>query len=641
MTLGLPTIDYVVIGFYLAIMLGIGFYFSKAMKGGKDFFVGGNLIPGWVAGVSLYMTCFSAWTFTGAASFTYNTTWYGIIYFATWPISFVLGFKLSAIRWRRSRVSSPIEYVHTRFNRSTHLFLSVIYALSLSYWPAHHLASLSKICAPTLFPGSEIALSIFVVVTGIIILIYTFSGGFWAVCITDVVQSLVLLTICVVLIPTAFLSGDLGTIGEFFHKIPPLKFHHVIRGSAMYDEWYLIGLLVSNVFGYSVGEKAQRFYSVKNEKEATKVGNVATLLIMTGPILFGIPPLIARVLWPDISLMEFFQDIAKPDENVYIAVVLKYMPAGMVGIFLSAMMAASMSAMDSAWNTVSAIVSVDIFKTILHPKASDAQVLKVGRITTVFLCALAIGMALVILNSSVGIFTFSTVFFALVGVPVSIPLLIGVVKRDISRWSAISSILIGTIMSSVFRFGLNYPIGQQYFAVTVITVLVIFISNPLGRLYLKNRQQALLAAVGIGLVTWLFCLGVNFIPDLSVTSLFSGYSIRQLAVLITAVAIGGLHFYFAKLYAADLQRDQSEVDIFFKKLDTPIDVEKEVLAGGAREQNILPLVGTISMLMAGLSLMILLSPVARTHVIINLTVAGLLFFIGLGMFLSKKKEAVK
>ena len=69
MTLGLPAIDYVVIGFYLAIMLGIGFYFSKAMKGGKDFFVGGNLIPGWVAGVSLYMTCFSAWTFTGAGQF--------------------------------------------------------------------------------------------------------------------------------------------------------------------------------------------------------------------------------------------------------------------------------------------------------------------------------------------------------------------------------------------------------------------------------------------------------------------------------------------------------------------------------------------------------------------------------------------
>ena len=640
MTLGLPAIDYVVIGFYLAIMLGIGFYFSRAMKGGKDFFVGGNLIPGWVAGVSLYMTCFSAWTFTGAASFTYNTTWYGIIYFATWPLSFIVGFKLSAVRWRRSRVSSPIEYVHTRFNRPTHLFLSLIYALSLSYWPAHHLASLSKICAPTLFPGSEIAMSIFVVVTGIIILIYTFSGGFWAVCITDVVQSLVLLTICVVLIPAAFLSGDLGSIGEFFYKIPALKFHHVIRGSAMYDEWYLIGLLVSNVFGYSVGEKAQRFYSVKDEKEATKVGRVATVLIMTGPILFGIPPLIARVLWPDISLMEFFQDIAKPDENVYIAVVLKYMPAGMVGIFLSAMMAASMSAMDSAWNTVSAIVSVDIFKTILHPKASDKQVLKVGRITTIFLCVMAIALALVILNSSVGIFTFSTIFFALVGVPVSIPLLIGVVKRDISRWSAISSILVGTITSSILRFVLNYPIGQQYFVVTVITVLAIFISNPLGRLYLKNRQQALLASIGIGLAMWGFCLTVNFVPELSVASLFSAFSIRHLMVLLTAVAISGLHFYFSRLYAADLQGDQSIVDGFFKKLETPIDVEKEVMVDGAKEQNILPLVGTISMLMAALSLMILISPIARTNIAINLAVASLLFFIGLGMFLSKRKKTI-
>ena len=50
MNLGLPTIDYIVIGIYLTIMLAIGFYFSRFMKGGKDFFVGGNMIPWWVAG---------------------------------------------------------------------------------------------------------------------------------------------------------------------------------------------------------------------------------------------------------------------------------------------------------------------------------------------------------------------------------------------------------------------------------------------------------------------------------------------------------------------------------------------------------------------------------------------------------------
>ena len=97
---GLKFIDYLVIGLYLILMLGIGLIFTRLMKSGKDFFVGGRLIPWWVAGVSLYMTLFSAWTFTGAASFTYNTGWFGVIYFALWPIAFVIGFRVTAKRWR-------------------------------------------------------------------------------------------------------------------------------------------------------------------------------------------------------------------------------------------------------------------------------------------------------------------------------------------------------------------------------------------------------------------------------------------------------------------------------------------------------------------------------------------------------------
>ncbi|HNT67493.1 MAG TPA: transporter, partial [bacterium] len=65
MHLSLPLVDYLVVVFYLILMLAIGFYFSRFMKGGKDFFIGGNSIPWWVAGLSLYMTLFSAWTFTG------------------------------------------------------------------------------------------------------------------------------------------------------------------------------------------------------------------------------------------------------------------------------------------------------------------------------------------------------------------------------------------------------------------------------------------------------------------------------------------------------------------------------------------------------------------------------------------------
>ena len=72
MNFKLFTVDYLVIILYLLLMLGVGGFFSLMIKGGKDFFVGGRRIPWWVAGISLYMSLFSAWTFTGAASFTYK-----------------------------------------------------------------------------------------------------------------------------------------------------------------------------------------------------------------------------------------------------------------------------------------------------------------------------------------------------------------------------------------------------------------------------------------------------------------------------------------------------------------------------------------------------------------------------------------
>jgi solute:Na+ symporter, SSS family len=643
MNFGLPAIDYIVIGMYLVIMLIIGFYFSRFMKGGKDFFIGGNLIPWWVAGVSLYMTLFSAWTFTGAASFTYNTGWYGILYLATWPVSFFVGFRLSARKWRRTRVTTPVEYVQSRFNKSTHLFFTIVLTLSALYWPAHHLASLGKICAPTLFPNSMIAIDIMIIVTGIIILFYTFSGGFWAVCITDVIQFLILFTIILVLIPAAFLSTDLGSVSEFLHKIPTLKLNHMVRGNTLYDHWYLIGIPFAFTFSYVTGGNAQRFYSVRDEKSANKVGWLTFGLLLLGPIFFGLPPLIGKVLWPDISMLEYFSNITKADENIYIAVVMKYMPAGLVGVFLSAMMAASMSAMDSAWNALSSIVSIDIYKTLFKPNASEKEVLQVGRITIVVICLITIALALVIIHSSYGIFTISNIIFGLTGVPVAIPLLLGIMYKKMSRWSAISSVIAGTIMASVARFALNLSLGPQYIFTVIITLLFVFLSYPLGKMYIKNRKNVLLFNIGMGIVLWFSFMFINMNPNLSISSIVSIvndgflnlFTSAYFLVTLSAVCLSVLSHYFSKIYARDIQSNQDEVNAFFKKMDTPIDVEKEVLSRGAKEVNVFPIIGGVAMLISVISFSLLLMPATRSKIGVNIAFSGILFVIGLVLFLSK------
>ena len=643
MHFGLPAVDYLVIGVYLVLMLGIGFYFSRFMKGGKDFFVGGNLIPWWVSGISLYMTMFSAWTFTGGASFVYQTSWFGLLYFATWGTSFFIGFIMSARRWRRTRVTSPVEYIESRFNRPTHLFFSVYWALAMLYWPAHHLASLSKICAPTMFPGSMTAIDIMIVVVGITIMLYTFLGGLWAVCITDVVQFLILIVVCIVLVPAIFLSGEFPSLGVLLHRIPPLTFHHVVPDGTLYDHWYLLGLVAANMFGNAVGDKAQRYYSVRDEKEAMKVGWLTFILFLTAPALFGIPPLIGRLLWPDINMLNYFAGITKAEENIFIAVVLRYMPAGIVGFFLSAMMAASMSSMSGVWNTVSSIVSVDIYKNRFKPAATEKETLLVGRISVSVFAVIAILLALVIIHSDYGVFSFSNIFFGLTGIPSSIPMLLGIITRKISRWSAMASVIAGVLMASLARFVLDYSLGQQFLITVAITLLFIVISYPLGRLYNMRRRYALAWSGLLSVGLYAFFMVANNNPALSHETLkelihaggVGPSGMPHLWLLLSAIAFFLLSYRFAALFGADLKSPQEEVMAFFKKLDTPVDVAKEVMAAGARESNIFPLVGWISMGLSALSLLILIDPEARTSVGVNIGISVMLFVMGLGMALSR------
>lgn len=643
MKFGLPVVDYLVIAVYLILMLGIGFYFTRLMKGGKDFFIGGNLIPWWVSGISLYMTMFSAWTFTGGASFVYHTGWFGLLYFATWGISFLIGFLLSAKRWRRTRITSPVEYIETRFNRPTHLFFSVYLALAMLYWPAHHLASLSKICAPTLFPGSMIAIDVMIVVVGITIMLYTFLGGLWAVCITDVVQFLILIVVCVTLIPAIFLSDSFVSVGDFLRTIPSLTFRHVLPDTTLYDHWYLLGLIAANIFGNAVGDKAQRYYSVRDEKEASKVGWLSFGLFLTAPLLFGIPPLVGKVLWPNAGMLDYFAGVTKPDENVFIAVVMRYMPAGIVGFFLSAMMAASMSSMSGVWNTVSSIVSVDLYKNRFKSAATEKQTLLVGRISVGAFACIAIVLALVIIHSDYGVFSFSNIFFGLTGVPSAIPMLVGILTKRISRWSAMGSVLAGVLMASLARFVLQFTLGEQFLVTVAITLLFVALSNPLGRLYNARRAYARGVALLLSAALYLLFLTANNNPNLSPSTLASvlqagGTELLLSAhfwLILSALAFLVLTLGFAALFGRDLKASQDEVTAFFEKLDRPVDVAQEVIAAGARESNIFPLVGWISIGLSALTSLILLAPVARSNIGVNLGISGLLFVTGLAMVLSK------
>jgi solute:Na+ symporter, SSS family len=458
-------IDLVVLVFYMALMLGIGVYFRRFMKGAKEYFAGGNMIPWWVGGISLYMSSFTAWTFTGAAGFVYHTGWFGLIYFITWPVAYFLGYRLTASKWRRSRVLSPVEYVSTRFNPMTQQILSYILITSGLLTRGITLTAVCKIISASV--GWPIEYMI--IGTGLVMLLYTLHGGLWAVSVTDVVQFIFLFVITVIVTPLCI--SKVGGLAALVDKMPALSFNHDYAGMT-YDINYLIAFTLINVLNVNWAA-AQRYYSVKDEKDARRVGLFCSALFLTAPILFGLPPLAARLMWPNLANLPFFAQSSRPEDLIYLGIVLTWIPNGMIGFFLAAMFSATMSTLSGAYNVDSSIIARDLYKGVLKPNASDQDMLRVGKIATIFLGLITIVTALIYAKSTIGIFNLMVVFVSLFQVPIAVPMIFGLIFKKPSRWAALAAMLSGLAASFILRFAVGLTVGPQIYGTFIVTFLVL------------------------------------------------------------------------------------------------------------------------------------------------------------------------
>ncbi len=581
--------DYAIIGAYFLFMLGIGFYFMRINKGAREYFAGGNLIPWWVSGMTLYMANFSAWTFTGAAGFAYSTGWFSLLYFGLSSIAYWFGSSLTAAKWRRTRSISPVEYTHTRFNVTTQQFLGWVIASNYILAGGVQLAATCKLLAPII----HLDITTLTIITGIVILLYTFAGGIWAVSVTDVVQGVILLGITLVVMPLSL--SLVGGIGGLMRALPPLALEHTYQGFH-YTEHWLVSIFFIMSIGVAAGQ-AQRFYSVKDEKSAKRVGRFASLLFLSVPLVFGIPPLVARVIWPDLSAVDFFKPYAgkNPQDLVFIAMCLKLLPNGLVGVFVAAMLAATMSTLSAVYNLVSSIISRDIIQGLFRPATTDGELLRIGRRTSVALGCIVTLLAILFIHSEIGIFNMMQVFYTLLNIPVVVPIAFGLLFRKPNRWSALAGIVWGLAIGVVTRYLLSWDMGPQVYAQILMTSAVFLASRPIGGLYRKRRGA--LALISLCVAALLF--GVLFAASGALESW------KVATLLAAATAIGGSLFFFGRLFAGETGEQRAEVDAFFRKLDTPVDVAAEVLGAGKKEVSTFPLVGGTTIAM-GLLLSLLL-----------------------------------
>jgi solute:Na+ symporter, SSS family len=617
-------IDYTVIGMYFILMLAIGFYFLRRLKDTKDYFAGGNKIPWWTSGVSLYMTNFSAWIFAGAAGFVYFTGYFALISFGLGALSYYIGSQMTAARWRRSRVISPVEYTNTRYNITAQQLFSYVIALVFILSGGVQLAAIGRLLSASL----GIDVSAIIIGVGLIIIVYTFSGGLWAVNITDFVQFVILIAVSIVIV---ILSLQLvGGFGELVSNIPPLTFSHVYN-NVHYDSHYLVGMFIITTIGVAAGG-AQRFYSVRDERSAKKVGRLAGVLFLSFPLIFGIPPLVARVLWPDLSQVEFFADKFQPKDLVYMAVSLKVLPAGLIGVFIAALLAATMSALSSVYNLVSAIIARDMYKDAFKPEATENQIFRIGRSATIVMGLIVISLALIFVHSELGIFNIMMAFFTLFNLPTAIPIAFGLLFKWVPRWGAFATTVWGLSIGILTRYLLGWDFGPQIYLVAVVSFAIFVASGYLGSLYKTNKFRLILISIVYSVLLYIFLLGN--------THTEMGYTVSILLPLLVA-AMGASVYYFSKLFARESESDREQIERFFRKLYLPVDVAKEVYARGRKETTTFPLVGVNTICIGLFIFAMYIVPVEGTDSLSFIILGTILTVFGSSMYYFGKRSEIK
>ncbi len=390
----------------------------------------------WLVGASAFMVQFSAWTFTGAASSAYSNGWGVLTIYLGNALGFTINYFYFAARSRQMRAITTVEAVTERFDKISQQFYTW---LSLPLGIVGGSIWLFGLCL-FISVSFGVPLQMAIIVTGVVVITSTLLGGSWASSSNDFVQLLVMVPVTIV--AAIFAMDAVGGPSEFIEKMP--EGHLDITAPFTYGllgMWMLSNLVRQMVNCNNLIESG-RYLAVKNSDHARKAAGLAAILSYIGPIIWFIPPLSAAILFPDLGSM--YPELKNPDEAAYIAVAVAYLPKGMMGLMICAMLGATVSCMDTGLNRNAGIFVRNFYLPVVRPKASEGELMLASRITTIILGGLIIGSAVTITKiEKIGIFEMVQWMGSMVAFPMTIPLALVMFTRRAAPWAAWTTTLIG------------------------------------------------------------------------------------------------------------------------------------------------------------------------------------------------------
>ena len=502
-------VDYVVMVLYFAFVLGIGAALRRSIRTSEDFFLSGRAIPAWVTGLAFISANLGAQEVIGmgASGAKYGIATSHFYWIGAIPAMVFIGLFMMPF-YNGSRARSVPEYLKLRFDEKTRALNAVSFAVMTVFSSGISLYAMGKLL--NLLLGWSFSTSI--LVAAVIVLAYIFLGGLTSAIYNEVLQ------FCLIVLgfaPLVFLG--LRAVGGWSGLVARLAEHSVARGFApgayahswaymghastnpVGVEWFglVMGLGFVLSFGYWCTDflVVQRAMAANSMTAARRTPLIAAFPKMLFPFLVILPGMLALVVSPSSGVRRadpaaVTTSTTSPTSGSAVGIVppkldprtgqplrdaaghvvpdydlatpmllLHFFPTGMLGLGLTALLASFMSGMAGNVTAFNTVWTYDLYQSYVHPGASDAHYLTMGRATTVVGVAISIAAAYVAASFN-NIMDFLQLVFAFVNAPLFATFALGMFWKRTTGHGAFTGLIAGTLAAAV-QHGLSLPAGAS------------------------------------------------------------------------------------------------------------------------------------------------------------------------------------
>ncbi len=457
---------------YFIALMGIGWYFYKKTVNIEDYLLGGRNMGKWVTALSAQASDMSGWLLMGLPGAVFiagvNQSWIAIGLFLGTVVNWLLIAPRLRVFTGRTGSLTISSFLEDRFQDPSGLLQIVSAIITLIFFTIY--ASSGLVGAGKLFESMfSIDYRIAVLIGGVVIILYTFLGGFMAVCWTDLFQGS-LMFIAIILVPTAAFFAGNGISG--ISEAMTLK---NISGSIIPPGAFpLLGIISTAAWGlgyFGQPHILARFMSIKSVKELPRSATIAIIWVAFSLGFAVIVGLVAIPMFPEVS--------GGDSEKVFIYMIRNLFTPWIGGILLAAILSAIMSTIDSQLLVSSSALTEDFYKKLIKKDATEGELIVIGRISVLIISLIAMLLALNPSNSILGLVSYAWGGFGAAFGPV----IIAALFSSRTNWkSALAGMITGTLVLVIWeRLGLGayiYEIVPGFVANSIVIFIVNRFTKP-------------------------------------------------------------------------------------------------------------------------------------------------------------------